>query len=283
MKKLHTLIHSLFIPSGQNNFRARVLHNDTLTVYLVILFIVAFVFKFTSLGNSQILGVATNINIQKLLDDTNNERKKNGLPELKYSAKLAQAAQYKAQDMFTNSYWAHYSPQGKTPWDFLLKAEYKYEYAGENLAKNFMFSDQVVSAWMNSPTHRENIMRREFTHVGFAIQNGSLEGDETTLVVQMFAKPLPTELGSEPDPITIDPAPATGVLAESTQRLAIPKLPLYATYMFIGLLIAALVADLFAISRIDVTRLHGKNAAHLIFLVTILIGIAFFITKGVIL
>src|SRR3972149_9762200 len=92
--------------------------------------------------------------------------------------------------MFQENYWSHYSPDGKTPWDVILGAGYKYEYAGENLAKNFLFSNGFVDAVMNSTTHRDNLLKKEYTEVGYAIVNGTLNGEQTTLVVQEFGKPM---------------------------------------------------------------------------------------------
>ena len=49
-----------------------------------------------------------------------------------------------------------------------------------------------MTAWMNSPTHRDNVLRKDFTEVGFAVVDGTLGGEQTTLVVQMFGKPSTT-------------------------------------------------------------------------------------------
>src|SRR4030065_255642 len=119
-----------------------------------------------------ILGYATDINMPALYQLVNEQRQNNNLPPLTYNEKLAQAAYGKAQDMFTKNYWAHYAPDGATPWNFILASGYQYEYAGENLAKNFLFSQNVLDAWMASPSHRENILRKDYNEVGFAIVNG---------------------------------------------------------------------------------------------------------------
>src|SRR3989344_4656702 len=189
MEKVKNFIHRLFIPHEENNFRAKSLHTDFLTVYLVIAFLMTMVFKQASLHN--VLGFATDISVDKLYQLVNEQRQKNNLPPLVLNSSLSLAAQKKAENMFQENYWSHYSPFGKTPWDFILGANYKYEYAGENLAKNFLFSNGVVDAWMNSTAgHRENILKKEYTEVGYAIVNGILNGEQTTLVVQLFGTPL---------------------------------------------------------------------------------------------
>ena len=187
MGKVLNFLHHLFVPHEANNFKARSLHTDFLGFYLVFAMILSFTFKQVGLNN--ILGFATDITVEKLYQLTNTERSNNGLTTLTLNDKLSQAAALKAQNMFNENYWAHYSPNGKTPWDFINTAGYSYEYAGENLAKNFLFSDGVVSAWMASTTHRENLLKKEYTEVGYAVVNGVLNGEQTTLVVQMFGKP----------------------------------------------------------------------------------------------
>lgn len=120
---------------------------------------------------------------------TNNARAADNLGALKVNAELTAAAEAKANDMASKSYFAHTSPDGKLPWYWFEKAGYKYEYAGENLAVNFEDSNDVVKAWLNSPTHRFNIMRREYTEIGVGTASGTYKGHPATFVVQMFASP----------------------------------------------------------------------------------------------
>jgi hypothetical protein len=120
---------------------------------------------------------------------TNQKRKENGVPPLKLNAELSAAAEKKAQDMFKDGYWAHVAPDGTEPWDFILDEGYDYIYAGENLAKNFSNSKEVVEAWFKSPSHKSNLIGANYDEVGFAVVNGVMDGYETTLVVQMFGRP----------------------------------------------------------------------------------------------
>jgi len=133
-----------------------------------------------------VLGYATDIYVDQLLAGTNGKRAQEGLQPLSINVRLSTAASLKAQNMFTENYWAHNSPTGKTPWSFITASGYRYTIAGENLAKNFTNSQGVIDAWMGSPTHRENIMKPGYHEIGFAVVNGTLNGEETTLVVQMF-------------------------------------------------------------------------------------------------
>ncbi|MEK7597863.1 MAG: CAP domain-containing protein [Patescibacteria group bacterium] len=275
MEKIKTFIHHLFIPHEENNFRAKSLHTDFLTVYLVIAFLMMLVFKQGNIRD--VLGFATDISVEKLYQLTNEQRQKNSLPSLALNSTLSLAAQKKAENMFQENYWSHYSPDGKTPWDFILGAGYKYEYAGENLAKNFLFSNGVVDAWMNSTAgHRENILKREYTEVGYAIVNGILNGEQTTLVVQEFGKPM-TIQASESIP------QAEQIITQKTfqPKISPLKFSFNLNVIFMAFLLLALALDLYYASKFNVIRIAGKNTAHLLFIIFILIGL-FMSTIGVI-
>lgn len=289
MDILKKFFHYLFIPSEKNNLRAKVLHNDFLTFYLVLAFLFVFAIRNFSTQLTDILGFATDITANKLYELTNEQRLKNNLSALSYSDKLALAAYGKAQDMFGKNYWAHFSPDGNTPWAFILSSGYRYEYAGENLAKNFLFSNSVVDAWMNSSTHRENLLRREFTDVGFAVVNGVLNGEETTLVVQMLGKPSGPQISavSEEKPVLVKTAKASESVvsnqAKQKPQVNLTKVSFNFTYLFIVFLLIALGIDFYFASKLNILRLHGKNIAHLIFLTSIFLGLFLFFSKGAIL
>jgi len=282
VKSLKKFLHNLFVPHERNNYRARGLHHDFLTAYLVITLLFVFGIKFIHLQTPNVLGFATDITTQKLFELTNGERQKEHLSTLAYNPKLEAAAKKKAEDMFAKDYWAHYAPDGRSPWNFMLDADYQYEYAGENLAKNFLFSKNVVDAWMASPSHRENMLKPEYTEVGFAIANGVLNGEETTLVVQMFGKPQKA-LAHEVEAAALPPSSKTVVKqpAPIAQKVIIPaKVPLNVFVMFVTSLGILLVSDLYFAIKLNLIRVHGKNLAHLIFLIFISIGFLFFLTKG---
>lgn len=102
---------------------------------------------------------------------------------------LTKAAEMKARDLVTKGYFAHTSPDGKAPWYWISRAGYDFDYAGENLAVNFSESEDIVNAWMNSMTHRANVLRREFSEFGTAVATGTYNGVPATFVVQMYAHP----------------------------------------------------------------------------------------------
>ncbi len=294
MEKLKSFFYHLFIPNEKNNYRAKSIQIDFLSIYLILAVILTFSFKKFNLTN--VLGFATDITVEKLYQLTNLEREKHGLNKLNYNEKLSQAAYKKAQDMFSKNYWAHFSPQGDTPWQFILDSGYQYEYAGENLAKNFLFSDGVISAWMNSPTHRDNILKKEYTDVGFAIVNGVLNGEETTLVVQMFGKPLNASLTKEVQANektvntsnlkenNVNNLQKPVILSQNTKKNSnfnLYKLTLNAETIFFIFLILSLIIDFYFVEKLEIIRFEGKNLAHFIFIFFVLLSLLI-ISKGAI-
>lgn len=129
---------------------------------------------------------ATSVNEQKLIDLANTERSKTGLNTLSIDSSLSLAAQNKANDMVTSGYFEHFSPNGLTPWDFILNAGYNYTYAGENLAMDFQDSEDINLAWMQSPSHRDNILNPKYDNIGMAVVEGNFQNHPTKMVVQMF-------------------------------------------------------------------------------------------------
>lgn len=119
----------------------------------------------------------------------NQTRQSAGLKPLAESAKLNQAAQLKAENMVQNQYFAHTSPSGVSPWHWFLKAGYNYKYAGENLAIGFFESLEVYQAWLNSPSHKANIMNPNYTEIGTAVIQGYGQNN-AIVVVQEFGNPV---------------------------------------------------------------------------------------------
>lgn len=117
---------------------------------------------------------------------TNAERLQNNVGVLTENPLLDAAAKAKAQDMAANGYFAHVGPDGKKPWAWITEAGYTYRYAGENLAVRFNDSQEVVNAWMNSPTHRANIVKGVYREIGVATAQGLYEGQPATYIVQYF-------------------------------------------------------------------------------------------------
>ncbi|HQT82722.1 MAG TPA: CAP domain-containing protein, partial [Candidatus Paceibacterota bacterium] len=144
-----------------------------------------------------------------------------GITGVTENATLDAAAQAAADDMAAKGYFAHVSPDGKSPWYWLDAAGYHYSYAGENLAVNFTDSSAVEAAWMASPEHRANIEKPQYTQVGFGTANGMYEGQMTTFVAEFFATPAAAAA-----PAPARPAPlATAKPAVTPSPPAVPSAP----------------------------------------------------------
>lgn len=131
---------------------------------------------------------AANYTSQQVITLTNQDRAALGLAPLRADAELMQAAMDKARDMFAKGYWDHYGPNGESPWQFIRAEGIEYSVAGENLGKGFSDVNKLNQAWLNSPAHRANIVKPEFNEVGVAVMDGTLGGENVTLVVQLFVR-----------------------------------------------------------------------------------------------
>ncbi|MDD5318687.1 MAG: CAP domain-containing protein [Candidatus Pacebacteria bacterium] len=143
------------------------------------------------------VGASTNPNpssltVEGIIKLTNGQRINVGnVPALSESSKLDAAATLKLNDLFAKQYFDHISPTGVGPSDLANKVGYDYIVIGENLALGGFDNDEaVVTAWMNSPHHRENILNNRYQEIGVAVGKGNYQGEEVWIAVQEFGKPL---------------------------------------------------------------------------------------------
>lgn len=132
---------------------------------------------------------ASAIGVSSVIQKTNELRVQKGLLPLEKNAKLAKAAEAKAEDMYEKQYFAHQSPTGATPWDWMDQNHYNFAYAGENLAINFQDTQKLIDAWLASPAHKDNLLNSRFREIGVSVKTIKFEGKTYTLVVQMFGEP----------------------------------------------------------------------------------------------
>lgn len=296
-------ISHYFTPHHTNNFRAKLLHNSGIFFVIGLILTGNLFVRLLDATPLHILGFTSTITINEVVTATNAERLKAGLPPLKYSETLADAARRKADNMLAEDYWAHNSPSGKTPWVWFKNAGYNYLYAGENLAKDFGSTDRMVSAWMASPTHRDNIVSAKYQEIGLAVVPGTLQGKDTMLVVQLFAAPASgavapasdtanqTSLSSDPAPtplpttiaVLASPVPEVrsatqgsveNLVAEVNTQPRFSEFTVKKTMSLVTtlLFLLALVADLILAESSVLSRRVGKNWAHIIFLNVILLA-----------
>jgi len=122
---------------------------------------------------------------RQLFDLVNEERAQRGLDALVWDVRLVPVARAHSQEMLTLKYFSHESPVSGSPFDRLKAAGIAYARAGENLA--YAQSVSVAHrALMDSPGHRENILRPEFTRIGIGVINAGAYG---RMFTQLFLTP----------------------------------------------------------------------------------------------
>ena len=147
---------------------------------------------------------SSTLTVGGVIADTNTERAQNNedgnLASLTESKTLDAIATLRLDDMFENQYFAHVSPTGASAVTVASSVGYEHLALGENLAEGIFAGDQgVVTAWMNSPGHRANILDTHYTEIGVAVREGTFDGQQTWIAVQVFGKPT-SACPAAPDP-----------------------------------------------------------------------------------
>lgn len=128
------------------------------------------------------------ISANEMIKLTNQTRLKNNLPTLKINYLLTKAAENKAQTIIKNQFFAHDQPGGKKFSDWVKDEDYHYLIVGENLAMGFSSNEAIMNAWLQSPMHKENILKQEYQDIGISVIKGKMNGQETYIIVQYFGK-----------------------------------------------------------------------------------------------
>jgi hypothetical protein len=287
-----SFLHHLFLPHESNNQRAKLLHPSAISLIISFLVIIQLLLSQASNHYPQLLGYASHISPADVIRLTNVERMSHGLSPLQEHSQLDLAAAHKASDMFARDYWAHVSPVGTQPWFFITDAGYSYRYAGENLARDFQDAPSVIKGWMDSPSHRDNLLNARYQDIGVAVVDGKLGGRETTLVVQMLGARLnaapsvsnnasftvkAAESGSTPSPVpSVSPTPVPQVSVNLSTPADIT--PFHITrYISLGVLIVfavVLFIDVVIVNRRKLVRWTSKSFAHFLFIAILIIAFA---------
>ena len=279
MSLVKTLIH-LFVPHESNNQKAKILHPSSLSILALFLIFAQIAITGLSRVYPTVLGCASSISASDIVRLTNEKRIQSGLSTLSENSILSQAALAKGTDMLNKGYWAHFAPDGTTPWSFFTQFGYKYKYAGENLARDFCSASATVDAWMNSPTHRENVLSSNYKEIGIGVLEGNLAGADTTLVVQFFGNSggstatIPIAKAQGADTVattkpaaTVRPTPAT-IATPTPSPLALVEISPFKTtkdlsMAIVGVLILVLSIDLIVVRRKRIMRIGGRTLAHI--------------------
>lgn len=281
------------MPHHGNNHKAHLIKSYSLFLLTFVFVFLQIFLNFFIIARPSVLGFSSNITPEKVIELTNLERANLGLDGLEENKLLSEAARQKAAEMFALNYWAHISPSGRTPWAFFADVGYKYQYAGENLARDFQDTDSVLRAWMNSSSHRENIVNPKYQEIGVAVVQGTLQGVETSLVVQLFGTPYGA-LQKHPAPVEQKaeiPARSLEIVSkEVLSRQTGKELPITSpldltksiVILVAGILIGVFAVDLFLASHHQSPRLSSRSMAQMMFLIFILIA-SMLIKEGAIL
>lgn len=220
------------IPHPDNDHRPFALRHRPLAVLSTLLLITKL------LGVSAVLltprpAELSTITASRIVQLTNAERRKAGFNELTVNSALTSAALQKGTHMLEEDYFSHISPSGVTPWFWINKSGYKYTIAGENLAIDFTEAEDVVAAWLASPTHRDNMLLNQYEETGVAVVTGEFQGGTSTVVVHLFGQPTgsagvkaavtpsTTPMPTPRPSVTPTPVPATPLPADTTP----PRVP----------------------------------------------------------
>lgn len=294
-----SFLWNLFLPHHANNHKARLIKSSSLFLLSFAFVFLQVFLNFFLLSKPAVLGFSSNISPERVIELTNQERAKSGLGILKENKLLSEAARQKAADMFAFNYWSHVSPSGRTPWAFFTDVGYKYQYAGENLARDFRDPDSIIRAWMDSPSHKENLLSSKYQEIGLAVVDGSLQGVETTLVVQLFGTPYGVVANqarqesakeSTLKETSAEVQPPKRIVKEVLARGTGQKMPVTnpldltkALAIFvIGILIGVFAIDFVLALRHRTPRLSSHSLAQMIFLIFVLVA-SFLIKEGAIL
>ena len=280
-------LRNLFWHHHHNNHKPRTLHLSSLTFFITL--VLVFQTSLTLFNNLKpgVLGFAAHITNDEIVSLTNQQRAIAGLAPLRVNPLLVQAAVAKANFMFAKNFWAHKAPDGTSPWFFFHQVGYNYRYAGENLARDFNDSISVVNAWMNSSTHRDNLLSNRYDEIGVAVVNGVLGGQETTLIVQLFGQETETLAAVSETAIQTNQTNESGLISKPEIAMAetidvslnqiegsyIEKLPLLSGFTLTKSLNLALILLIMIVLAIDgwlvwhrqTIRISGKSFIHLSF------------------
>lgn len=181
-----SIFKDYFIPHEGNDHKPKILRPKSLAIIVILLTLLkATATSYLFLVYPGKAGMSNQISTE-ILYLSNQDRLKNNLDGLKLNSVLSTAALAKAENMIINNYFAHTSPDGKKPWDWINRSEYDYMLVGENLAMNFSSAKTAHEALMQSPLHKKNILNNKYQDIGLAVVSGKIKGKETNLLVELF-------------------------------------------------------------------------------------------------
>jgi uncharacterized protein YkwD len=229
-------LKDLFLAHEGNNYRPHAFHPKRLLFYsassLILKGMLIAVVVFSPISawlTPDILSQES----EKVVDLTNQLREQQGVPPLQKSELLAQTANQKCRDMLMNQYFAHVSPDQDSITTWLERGGYDFAAAGENLAMGFSQAEELVQAWEDSKTHRQNLLDTDYKEIGVAMMSGDYKDVETTFATQHFGAPIikektqtetvePAKLAKAEEEIPFEAPPKASLEKETQKEAPVP-------------------------------------------------------------
>jgi len=196
-------LKDLFLAHEGNDYRPHAFHPKRLVFYSVsaigikvLVVAIIMIFPLSAWLTPDILSQKS----QEVIALTNQFRTQEGAPRLGQNAKLQQSAREKCRHMLVEQYFDHVGPEGNSVSDWLKSVNYPFSVAGENLAMGFSRPEELVQAWKESQTHRDNLLDTDYKEIGVAMMSGVYKGGETTLAAQHFGTRPQAQTASETQP-----------------------------------------------------------------------------------
>lgn len=288
-RKLIHHVRDHLVPTEHNDFIPHLLKSKALRVILVVS--IVFVGFVQVLRATDYFNIYAEIYPTARLQEINQQRSALGLQALSMSPVLEHAATLKVQDMITQNYVTHTSPDGKSPWYWFDQVGYTFVVAGETISV--------------TDVKDTNTTNSRFTEVGFATAQGEKDGTPVTVAVTLFGTPgYKTEVSegtvfaAEPPVRIIDESPQS-ISVESTDP-TLRSLPTTATAQqpiswwskvllrsdtyiaaVLEFVIVALIFALIGLATRVWQRHHHKHIAHGVLMVVILSSLLFVGQMGV--
>ena len=112
----------------------------------------------------------------EILKLINKVRADHGLSQLQVVQSLTDIARTRCNDMVSRGYFSHYTPEGTTFFNIMRNAGIGWSNAGENLGNatpaGYGSPSAFINAWMNSASHRDNMLRGHYRLIGVGIVDG---------------------------------------------------------------------------------------------------------------
>ncbi len=173
-------------------------------------------------GMGSIFSSASDITPANILYEVNHERTIRNLNALTPNLALSAAAQYKANDMIQRRYFSHVDPDGNYIWNKIVQYGYNpYTTLGENLAVDFSDTESLMAAWMNSPSHRENILNPAFQDQGAGVTFGDPNSGQFIVAIANTFGAQPAKAATKP--AQTKPLPKAPKIAKKPKK-PVPKI-----------------------------------------------------------